>query len=173
VSYDPVGDPDGTQLDEMLAGVVPVVAGISLEYLFGYVDPTGYGSGTKLPHNVTALVGVMDGAQSDLRIGLPWQMLEIHEPVRLSIVVEAKTAVVRRLLQESSELKALVDHGWVFLATLDPASGDIVEVDSMSARPFVPEHPLVVAHGESIHHYRGQRGHLPFVAVDPSVEEAV
>jgi uncharacterized protein YbcC (UPF0753/DUF2309 family) len=173
VSYDPVGDPDGALLEKMLAGVVPVVAGISLEYLFGYVDPTGYGSGTKLPHNVTALVGVMDGAQSDLRIGLPWQMLEIHEPVRLSIVVEAKTEVVHRLVQDNSELRALVDHGWVFLATLDPASGNIVEVDSTSAVPFVPEHPLVVTHGGSIQHYRGQRGHLPFAAVEPSTEEAL
>ena len=53
-----------------------------------YVDPSGYGCGTKLPHNVTSLLGVMDGAQSDLRTGLPWQMVEIHEPTRLAIVVE-------------------------------------------------------------------------------------
>jgi uncharacterized protein YbcC (UPF0753/DUF2309 family) len=45
-----------------------------------------YGCGTKLPHNVTSLLGVMDGAQSDLRTGLPWQMVEIHEPTRLAIV---------------------------------------------------------------------------------------
>ena len=29
----------------------------------------------------------MDGAASDLRTGLPWQMVEIHEPVRLLFVV--------------------------------------------------------------------------------------
>ena len=29
----------------------------------------------------------MDGAQSDLRTGLPWQMVEIHEPVRLQFTV--------------------------------------------------------------------------------------
>ena len=63
-------------------------AGINLEYYFSYVDPAGYGCGTKLPHNITSLLGVMDGAQSDLRTGLPWQMVEIHEPVRLLIVVE-------------------------------------------------------------------------------------
>ncbi len=77
---------------------VPVVAGISLEYYFSYVDPTGYGCGTKLPHNVTSLLGVMDGAQSDLRTGLPWQMVEIHEPTRLAIVVEGtpRSRVARR-----------------------------------------------------------------------------
>ena len=30
----------------------------------------------------------MDGAASDLRTGLPWQMVEIHEPVRILFVVE-------------------------------------------------------------------------------------
>src|SRR5262249_6941408 len=55
VSYDPTRDPDGTVLTRMMAAVVPVVAGINLEYYFSYVDPVGYGCGTKLPHNVTAL----------------------------------------------------------------------------------------------------------------------
>ena len=88
VSYDPTRDHDGAILARIMAAVVPVVAGISLEYYFSYVDPSGYGCGTKLPHNVTSLLGVMDGAQSDLRTGLPWQMVEIHEPTRLAIVVE-------------------------------------------------------------------------------------
>src|SRR5262249_56269873 len=66
VSYDPTLDHDGAVLARIMAAVVPVVAGISLEYYFSYVDPSGYGSGTKLPHNVTSLLGVMDGAQSDL-----------------------------------------------------------------------------------------------------------
>ena len=35
---------------------------------------------------IAGLLGVMDGAQSDLRTGLPWQMVEIHEPTRLAIV---------------------------------------------------------------------------------------
>jgi hypothetical protein len=69
VSYDPTGDDDGAILARIMAAVVPVVAGISLEYYFSYVDPSGYGCGTKLPHNVTSLLGVMDGAASDLRTG--------------------------------------------------------------------------------------------------------
>src|SRR5438270_208884 len=80
-------------------GSVPVVAGINLEYFFSYIDPAGYGCGSKLPHNVTSLLGVMDGAQSDLRTGLPWQMVEIHEPSRLSIVVEGSAERVRRVIE--------------------------------------------------------------------------
>lgn len=171
VSYDPLGDADGAQLERTLAAVVPVVAGINLEYFFGAVDPSGYGSGTKLPHNITALVGVMDGAQSDLRTGLPWQMLEIHEPVRLSIVVEAEVARVQALLSRSAELRRLVDHGWIYMAALDPNSSSIVELDAASVRPYTPERALQAIHGGSRRHYEGRRGHLPFVAIAPSTEE--
>ncbi len=89
----------GAILARIMAAVVPVVAGINLEYYFSYVDPTGYGCGTKLPHNVTSLLGVMDGAQSDLRTGLPWQMVEIHEPTRLAIVVEGTRDRLRRVVE--------------------------------------------------------------------------
>ncbi len=79
-----------------MAAVVPVCAGISLEYYFSFVDNDRYGCGTKLPHNVTSLVGVMDGHASDLRTGLPWQMVEIHEPVRILFVVETTPERMRR-----------------------------------------------------------------------------
>jgi uncharacterized protein YbcC (UPF0753/DUF2309 family) len=89
VSYDPSIDPSGVVLERILAAVGPVGAGINLEYFFSTVDGERLGSGTKLPHNVTGLFGVMNGAASDLRTGLPKQMTEIHEPVRLQLIVEA------------------------------------------------------------------------------------
>lgn len=166
ISYDPNGDADGESLQKLLSAVVPVVAGISLEYLFGYVDPAGYGSGTKLPHNVTALVGVMDGAQSDLRTGLPWQMLEIHEPVRLSIVVEADVVLLRGLLEHDLYLKQLVDHRWIFLAALDPESDALVELESTTSQPYKAERMLRVGQSGSRRYYEGHRDHLPFAAMD-------
>jgi len=60
-----------------------------LEYYFSHVDNERYGAGSKLPHNVACLLGVMSGHASDLRTGLPRQMIEIHEPMRLLILVEA------------------------------------------------------------------------------------
>ena len=118
VSYDPTLDRDGAILARILAAVVPVVAGISLEYYFSYVDPSGYGCGTKLPHNVTSLLGVMDGAQSDLRTGLPWQMVEIHEPTRLAIVVEGTPDRVRRVVQDNPAIERLVRNRWIWFACL-------------------------------------------------------
>jgi uncharacterized protein YbcC (UPF0753/DUF2309 family) len=74
-SYDASQDPDNRDLGRLLGAVIPVCAGISLEYYFSFVDNERYGCGTKLPHNVTGLIGVMNGHASDLRTGLPWQML--------------------------------------------------------------------------------------------------
>ena len=165
-SYDPTRDPDGTILARLLAALVPVVAGISLEYYFGYVDPTGYGSGTKLPHNVACLLGVMDGAQSDLRSGLPWQMLEIHEPVRLSLVVEARPELLERIVAENADLARLVRNRWLRVACLDPGSNAIWELTDGGPQRYEPEATAPVVRGRSAECYRGERDHLPFYRIE-------
>src|SRR6202035_6147237 len=104
-SYDVTQDPQDRSLAESLAAVVPVAAGISLEYYFSFVDNDRYGCGTKLPHNVTGLVGVMDGHASDLRTGLPWQMVEIHEPVRILFLIETTPDRLSRVIDASASVK--------------------------------------------------------------------
>jgi uncharacterized protein len=165
VSYDPSRDDDATILARILAAVVPVVAGISLEYYFSYVDPTGYGCGTKLPHNVTSLLGVMDGAQSDLRTGLPWQMVEIHEPTRLAIVVEGTRDRLRRVVEANPTIEQLVRHRWLWLACLDSESGTLWELRATGFVAHTPEQTLAVVAGESAAWYEGKRGFLPPVAI--------
>jgi uncharacterized protein YbcC (UPF0753/DUF2309 family) len=161
VSYDPTRDDDGAILARIMAAVVPVLAGISLEYYFSYVDSSGYGCGTKLPHNVTALLGVMDGAQSDLRTGLPWQMVEIHEPTRLAIVVVGNPDRVYRVVQGNPDTERLVRNRWVWLACLDAESGALWELRSTGFVPHTAKQALVVVSGESADWYQGKRGFLP------------
>lgn len=165
VSYDPTRDETGEILARIMAAAVPVVAGISLEYYFSYVDPTGYGAGTKLPHNVTSLLGVMDGAQSDLRTGLPWQMVEIHEPVRLTIVVESPVDRLRAVLRGNPAIERLVRHRWVWLASLDPASGTVSEWQGGDFVARAPQCALPMVQGDSADWYRGRRGFLPPAAI--------
>jgi hypothetical protein len=167
VSYDPTADPDDAILARVMAAVVPVVAGINLEYYFGYVDPTGYGCGTKLPHNVTALLGVMDGAQSDLRTGLPWQMVEIHEPTRLAMVVEGTRDRLLRVVQGNPGIERLVQNRWIWLACLDSDSGALWDLRPSGFVAHTPEHPLAVVSGDSAAWYQGKRGFLPPVAIVP------
>jgi uncharacterized protein YbcC (UPF0753/DUF2309 family) len=164
-SYDPTTDPDGMVLARIMAAVVPVCAGINLEYYFSYVDPTGYGCGTKLPHNVVSLLGVMDGAQSDLRTGLPWQMVEIHEPVRLALVVEAPRDRVWRAVRENPAIERLVRNRWLWLACLDPDAPALWELRPTGFAPHRPEHTLPVVSGGSAAWYEGRRGCLPPVAI--------
>jgi uncharacterized protein YbcC (UPF0753/DUF2309 family) len=167
VSYDPTRDDDGAILARVMAAVVPVVAGISLEYYFSYVDPIGYGCGTKLPHNVTALLGVMDGAQSDLRTGLPWQMVEIHEPTRLAIVVEGTPDRVGRVVFDNPAIARLVRNRWIWLACLDTGSGALWELRSTGFVTHTSERALAVVTGESSTWYQGKRGFLSPVAIAP------
>jgi uncharacterized protein YbcC (UPF0753/DUF2309 family) len=172
VSYDPSSDEDGTILSRSLAAVTPVVAGINLEYYFSYVDPTGYGCGTKLPHNVTCLLGVMDGAQSDLRTGLPWQMVEIHEPARLAIVVEAPRERLLRVVRSNQAIERLVRNRWIWLACLDPDAGVLWELRDAEflAQPVVDPLPSVA--GDSAAWYQGKRGFLRPVSIVRGPESA-
>lgn len=119
VSYSEDRDPNGSVLAEVLSGSLPVSVGINLEYYFSAVDPIRYGAGSKLPHNITGLVGVMDGHASDLRTGLYEQMVELHEPVRLTAVVLAKPQRVKRALELSPPLDNLVRKRWCYLVCYD------------------------------------------------------
>ena len=99
--------------------------GINLEYYFSTVNNERFGCGTKVPHNVTGFFAVMEGTSSDLRTGLPRQMIEIHEAVRLQIVVEAKTAVLGEIYGRQESLRELISGGWVLLSAIDPDNGEI------------------------------------------------
>lgn len=168
-SYDPGQDDDRSSiLERLLQAVIPVCAGINLEYYFSFVDPTGYGCGTKLPHNITSLLGVMDGAASDLRPGLPWQMVEIHEPVRLLFVIETTPEAMRRIIDDNEAIARLVDGNWVQLAVLDAQSNLIkryVDGEFVDYSPELPRLPLV---NSSIDWYRGHRQHLGFASIAPA-----
>ncbi len=167
VSYDSTQDADGARLARVLASVVPVGAGINLEYYFSYVDNVRYGAGTKLPHNITSLVGVMDGYSSDLRTGLPWQMVEIHEPVRLLVVVEATPELVLRVASSLPSVLRLIENGWVRLATLDPASSRLQLFRDGALSPYEPEDVALPSVASSAAWYGGQRGHLGGAEIRP------
>jgi uncharacterized protein YbcC (UPF0753/DUF2309 family) len=130
ISYDPGTDPEGNILEAILLAAGPVGAGISLEYYFSTVDSDRLGCGTKTVHNITGLFGVMEGAGSDLRTGLPRQMTEIHEPMRLLIVVEHRLAVLNAIYARQPALRELIGNGWVQLAALDPESAAIHVFDA-------------------------------------------
>lgn len=119
-SYDYTIDPEGQYLLKILKATVPVCGGINLEYYFSRVDNLRLGAGTKLPHNVMGLLGVANGIDGDLRPGLPQQMVEIHDPLRLLMIVEHNRDVVLKTIQHNPELYEWFINEWVHLVVVEP-----------------------------------------------------
>jgi uncharacterized protein YbcC (UPF0753/DUF2309 family) len=165
-SYDPTQDDEQHSiLTRILQAAVPVCAGISLEYYFSTVDPVGWGCATKLPHNLTSLLGVMDGASSDLRTGLTSQMIEIHEPMRLLFVIETTPAAMLDIMEHNPAIARLCRNRWVQLATLDPHSQRIDVFQQGQFVPYWPERKSLPQVERSVEWYRGWRDHLGFAVV--------
>jgi uncharacterized protein YbcC (UPF0753/DUF2309 family) len=161
VSYDANQDPSDQSLAALMAAVVPVCAGISLEYYFSFVDNDRYGCGTKLPHNVTSLLGVMDGHASDLRTGLPWQMVEIHEPVRILFVIETTPERLSKVIDASASLKQLVENRWLRVAAIDPTSGRVHVRRNSGFEEFDERLERLPVALSSHEWYAGKLQHLP------------
>jgi uncharacterized protein len=119
-SYDYKSDPEGKLLTGIMKPLGPVCGGISLEYYFSRVDNHKMGAGTKLPHNVVGLFAVANSSDGDLRPGLPLQMIEVHDPVRLMIIVEHFPEVVLKTIQSAPEMYQWFINEWVHLVAINP-----------------------------------------------------
>jgi len=165
-SYDPAQDDEQYSiLNRILQAVIPVCAGISLEYYFSTVDEIRYGCGSKLPHNITSLLGVMEGAASDLRTGLSSQMVEIHEPLRILFVIETTPEAIVSIMDRNPAIDRLVRNRWVQLATIDPATSRLLRFRDGVFEPYQPESTLLPEVESSYEWYRDQRDHLGFVTI--------
>jgi uncharacterized protein YbcC (UPF0753/DUF2309 family) len=174
ISYDPAQDAGGHVIENILLTAGPVGAGINLEYYFSTVDNDRFGCGTKIPHNLTGLFGVMEGTNSDLRTGLPKQMIEIHEAMRLQVIVEAKTSVLEQIYQRQHALRELIANGWIHLSAIDPDSGEIFifERDKGFVRWQGDTAPMMPIVENSQAAYRGRTGAVAPVLVRPATAGA-
>jgi uncharacterized protein YbcC (UPF0753/DUF2309 family) len=120
-------------LDLLLSAPMVVAHWINLQYYASTVDPLRYGSGNKVLHNVVGgRLGVLEGGQGDLRIGLARQSVHDgtawrHEPLRLSVFVEAPTDAIDAVLARHRSVDDLVRNEWVHLHCLDPISGMVTQ----------------------------------------------
>jgi hypothetical protein len=112
----------------------------------------------------------MDGAASDLRTGLPWQMVEIHEPVRILFVVETTPEKMLRIMDRNPGIGRLVRNGWVKLATLDPYSPAIQLFCDGAFHDYQPQAEGLPWAASSTEWYRGWRDHLEFAEIGAPAE---
>jgi uncharacterized protein YbcC (UPF0753/DUF2309 family) len=122
--YDWRQDRSFSVLELILTAPVVVASWISLQYYGSTVAPKVFGGGNKLLHNVTGGVGVVEGNGGLLRAGLPWQSVHdgerfAHEPLRLSVCIEAPREAMTEILSRHENVRALFDNGWLHLFALD------------------------------------------------------
>ncbi len=137
-SFDYRVDPAGDYLFNILKAAAPVCGGINLEYYFSRVDGEKLGAGTKLPHNVMGLFGVANGIDGDLRPGLPAQMTEVHDPVRLLLIVEHFPEVVLKTIQKAAETYEWFINDWVKLVAIHPETRALFVFEHGSFNPYEP-----------------------------------
>lgn len=113
-------DLDFSVLELIMTAPMVVASWINLQYYGSTVDNRSFGAGNKVLHNVVGTLGVIEGNGGDLRVGLPWQAVHdgrrlVHEPLRLSVFLEAPLTAIDRVLDQHAGVRDLVDNGWVHL----------------------------------------------------------
>jgi len=137
-SYDYTTDPQGRLLTGIMRPIGPVCGGINLEYYFSRVDNYKLGAGTKLPHNVMGLIGVANSSDGDLRPGLPLQMIEVHDPVRLLVIVEHFPDVVLKTIQSAPEMYEWYINEWVHIMVVHPETFQLFYFKEGAFIDYVP-----------------------------------
>jgi uncharacterized protein YbcC (UPF0753/DUF2309 family) len=156
-SYHDASDADGSLLAQLLAAAVPVCSGINLEYYFSCIDNEGLGSGSKLSHNITSLVGVVNGSSGDLKTGLPQQMIEIHEPLRLLFIIATSREKLLSLRSRIPHVFTLIANNWIHLALWDQQDGSLRSLDGQEVHTHARRVPRAK---NSLLYYHQEREHL-------------
>jgi len=122
--YDWQNDDGFGVLELIMTAPVVVASWISLQYFGSAIAPDVFGGGNKLIHNVIGGIGVVEGNGGTLRTGLPWQSVDdgntlMHEPLRLTVCIEAPVAAITDILSHHAAVRALFDNRWLHLLALD------------------------------------------------------
>jgi uncharacterized protein YbcC (UPF0753/DUF2309 family) len=135
-SYDWAQDEQLTSLETILTAPMVVAEWINTQYLFSTIDNVTYGSGSKVTHNVTGKIGVMQGNGSDLMHGLPLQSVKstdtinFHQPQRLLTVIYAPRANVSTIINRQEILKTLFFNAWVHLIVIEPTENKAYQLQT-------------------------------------------
>jgi uncharacterized protein YbcC (UPF0753/DUF2309 family) len=125
-SYDWEMDKQGDCLEAIMQGPMVVTQWINNHYYFSTVDNERFGGGSKITHNVTGRFGVVQGNGGDLKTGLPLQSVNstdtkiFHQPLRLSVIIQAPLERIKEILNRNANLKSLIENEWIYLMVMDP-----------------------------------------------------
>jgi len=123
-NYDAEKDPTGSILELIMTAPMVVTNWINLQYYASTVNNRLYGSGNKTIHNVVGILGVWQGNGGDLQVGLPLQSLHngkrwMHQPLRLSVLIEASRESIEQVLLKHPQVRDLVRNEWIYVFALE------------------------------------------------------
>jgi hypothetical protein len=133
-SYDWKQDLEGKALEGIMQGPMVVTQWINNHYYFSTVDNKTFGGGSKITHNITGKFGVVQGNGGDLKMGLPLQSVSetdsqmYHQPLRLSVIINAPLPIITDILSRNKNLKALLDNEWIYLMVLDASDHNTIKI---------------------------------------------
>jgi uncharacterized protein YbcC (UPF0753/DUF2309 family) len=125
-SYNWETDKSGKALEAIMQGPMVVTQWINNHYYFSTVDNETFGGGSKITHNITGKFAVVQGNGGDIKMGLPLQSVMesdvemYHQPLRLSVAIQAPVSRVSEILLRNEHLKNLLDNEWIYLMVMDP-----------------------------------------------------
>lgn len=131
-SYNWECDIDAEALQAIMQGPMVVTQWINSHYYFATVDNEKFGGGNKITHNIAGKFGVLQGNGGDLKSGLPLQSVNIsdheiyHTPLRLSVIIQAPTGSVKKVLDKNDHLKKLINNEWINLLIMDPVKHNTI-----------------------------------------------
>ena len=135
-SYDWKEDLSGKALEGIMQGPMVVTQWINNHYYFSTVDNKTFGGGSKITHNITGKFGVLQGNGGDLKMGLPLQSVNetdselYHQPLRLSVLINAPIPVILDILSRNENLRTLIENEWIYLLVIDPQDQNKVKTYS-------------------------------------------
>ena len=140
--YDATQDGNGSVLELLMTAPMLVTHWINWQYHASTCDPLRLGSGNKVLHNVVGgNLGVFEGNGGDLRIGLSRQSLHngerwVHEPLRLTVAIDAPQAGIDAVIAKHAVVKQLLDYGWLHLWRFKPDGFERYESGAWSPLSF-------------------------------------
>jgi hypothetical protein len=133
-SYNWEADYEGKALESIMQGPMVVGQWINNHYYFSTVNNDQFGGGSKITQNVIGKFGVVQGNGGDLKFGIPLQSVKAsdeknyHQPLRLSVVIQAPTAWIVDIIERNEHIKTLLNHEWIYLMVMDPLKDNDIKL---------------------------------------------